>query len=135
MKERAWEEQEKNAQLEKELEEIKLAHNINNECRLRVEDNQTRAEKKRKEMDERLAKAVEDGMWARDVLTTAQERANKASQDLLSLQEQRRIFEKIWFEKVFRLKRSVICSTAMVAYNNKLQDFSNCCFWKLFKSM
>lgn len=52
------------AQLENEHEEIRLAHNVNNERQFRAEENQRRAEKERKDMEEHLAKAMENQTWA-----------------------------------------------------------------------
>lgn len=79
------EERQKTAQLEKELEKTRLVHNINNERRFRAEENQTKAEKERKDIEQWLAKAVEDQTWVEDVLIVARDRANKVSQDLLTL--------------------------------------------------
>lgn len=69
------EERERNARLKKELEEINFDYHINNEHWFRVVDNQRRAEKERKKMEERLAKVVEDWTWAEEVLTATQKRA------------------------------------------------------------
>lgn len=46
-------------------------------------------------MEERLVKTVEDHTWVEDILTAAQAKAEKVTQDLLALQEKKKFFEKI----------------------------------------
>lgn len=46
-------------------------------------------------MEKHLAKAIEDQTWAEDIVVATYVRADKASQDLLDLQKQWIISEKI----------------------------------------
>lgn len=81
--------------LEKELEELKLDHHVNNEHRFRAKDKQQRAEKEMKDMEEWLEKAVEDGTWAEVELTGEKERVDNLLKKQRTLQEKRRVSEKI----------------------------------------
>lgn len=62
------EERKKNANLEKELEEVKLWHNINTEHWIKDAENHMRAENERKKIEKCLTTTIVDKTWAEEVL-------------------------------------------------------------------
>lgn len=51
-----------------EISDLKVAANVQAECRHRAEESQCRAEKEQKDMVKKLAQAIEDQMFAVDLL-------------------------------------------------------------------
>lgn len=76
-----------------EIEELKLEQGIHVERFYRAEETQCRTEEERKAMESRLAKAVEDRSFSKELLFAEKERSNDLAKELCFLQEQRRTIE------------------------------------------
>lgn len=71
----------------RENEELRITQGIDTERWHRADENQCWVEKERNDIEEKLAKAIEDRSWAEELLVTEQERLNELSKELHALQE------------------------------------------------
>lgn len=101
------------------MEELRLTHGIDTECRHKAEENQRRVEKERKDMEERLAKVVEDWSWA---------------EKLLSKRGQTSSLRNCVFFRVFEKKRSKEVTRLRVQFLVQQQWLLTITCFKLFQT-
>lgn len=89
------EERERIAKLLEENDELRLTQGVEIGHHHWADETQQRTEQERKEIEGRLARAMEDQSFSEELLSAEQERSDELSKVLRALQEQRRITEKI----------------------------------------